>query len=280
MVEQTVQAISQPKRHGAVVQRMKKYAKFLLAMGVLSLLLIPQAQAISTGTYKLLNHCCGNANPPPYGLRLDELLGPPNNYDYTFDFEAPGSNMELQWDGNNIYILGTAVGGPVSGGNYAGPTSLWNINFVYTTGITQPGTDGGPLNDLIVKADNQNFGFLTNGTDTFYLEDQSKNPGTTNDLAFQFGDAGGGGHRGESLAGWGWLNYGSQNCRTEVCTHVYASDWLFAAEFESSETTVPEPTTLALFSTGLAGLGLLEIPKEPFSKIKVHTSYRYNLLSF
>ena len=42
-------------------------------------------------TYELENHIDGSADPPPYGLRLDGLLG---SGKYTFDFEYDDFTLE------------------------------------------------------------------------------------------------------------------------------------------------------------------------------------------
>ncbi|MCB0483241.1 MAG: PEP-CTERM sorting domain-containing protein, partial [Flavobacteriales bacterium] len=196
------------------------------------------------------NHPDGGIAPPLYGFRLDGLLGDPAK-EYTFDFDHSGSNMTLTWDGSKIVIDGTAFGGEDIGGGYkAGTTDLWNIHFEYKIGISQSANGG--LIDLVVHADNQNFGTISSSFGSWELEDQSNNNQNTG-LAFQLGDEDGGGHRGFSgISGWGWVNHGA-NCISGRCDHIYSSDWLFTAE----KNQVPLPATIWLFGIGLLGLTVL-----------------------
>lgn len=227
---------------------MKNKISLITTLALIGCLIVPQAQAITVGTYLLHNHPDGGIAPPLYGFRLDGLLGDASK-EYTFDFDHIGSNMTLNWDGSKIVIDGTAFGGEDGGLTYvAGTTAIWDIHFEYSIGISQPGSDGG-LKDLFVMSDNQNFGTISSSFGSWELEDQSNNSG----LAFQFGDENGGGHRGFSgISGWGWVNHGS-DCIAGDCSHIYASDWLFTAE----SVAIPVPTPIWLLSIGLFGMAVL-----------------------
>lgn len=224
--------------------------KYLLATVVaLTLMNSANAVGISPGVYSLSNHPDGTALPPPYGLRLDGLLTGDTNEIYTFDFDDPQSSMFLDYDGAELHIYGSALGGQDAGGGgyIAGTVAVWDIDFTYTVGVSQPGSDGG-LSDVFVNADNSNFGTISSSLGAFELEDQSDN-GNSTGLAFRFGDEGGGGHRGfNGISGWGWLNHGS-DCIAGSCSHIYDSDWLFTA------TLVPVPAAVWLFGSALGLLG-------------------------
>jgi hypothetical protein len=68
-------------------------AIFFLAAGFASATHIP----FETGTYVLGNHPDGNAAPPHYGLRIDNLFGGVDPF--TFDFECVGCDVKLVYDG-------------------------------------------------------------------------------------------------------------------------------------------------------------------------------------
>ncbi len=209
-----------------------------------------QTSAIAIGTYSMHNHPDGSEAPPLYGLRLDGLRTGDTNEEYTFDFDNALSNMTLTWDGSSIVIDGQAFGGEddgtTPGGAYvAGTTAVWDIYFEYNMGISSVANGG--EDDLLVNADNMNFGTLSSSLGSFSLEDQSDDDLVTG-LSFQLGDKGGAGHRGfDGISGWGWLNHG-QDCNRVDCTHIYASDWLFTV------TPVPVPAAVWLFGSGLIGL--------------------------
>ncbi len=198
-----------------------------------------QADVISTtGTYQLLNHPDGGARPPLYGLRLDELYDVTGGHDiFTFDFEAPGANMVMDYDGTSLHIHGTVFGGLNAGDGYAAThVGLWGVDFTYGLVGTAPGDD----DKIVTTPDFTNTGSITNlaTQDTIPLWDYSGMHNYTFRLGDEDGDAG---HRGfPGISGWGWMNHGTQN------VHVGASDWLFTA--------VPEPSTalLALLGAGAA----------------------------
>ncbi|MFG0328551.1 MAG: hypothetical protein ACF8PN_01520 [Phycisphaerales bacterium] len=196
------------------------------------------ADIIDPGVYFLENHPDGNANPPAYGLRLDELQDVTAGHDvFTFDFEADDSDMRMSWDGTSLRIFGVAFGGLDIGGSYdPNHSGLWAIDFTYSEVVTAPGDD-----DLIVVTpDGTNTGTIqfVDGGDVIPLWDFSGHHGFTFRLGDENDDEG---HRGfDGLSGWGWLNHTVQN------QHVYASDWLFTVGDE-----VPAPGPLALLTAGL-----------------------------
>ena len=214
---------------------------------ILALLLIPlTASAVSIGTYTLGNHPNAAQNPPPYGMRLDGLLG--HNI-YTFDFEHASSNMQLTYDGSNVHIFGTAFGGSDTGTGYApGSTATWNLDFTYSTGVTQPGGEGG-LNDIVVDDSNghhANFGTVNSGLGNFDLRSHGNGSET-----FTLGDEDGSGHRSfAGISGWGWLDFSTDGGTTWDGGKA-AND---TADFIFTAAPVPVPAAVWLFASGLLGL--------------------------
>ncbi len=206
-----------------------------------------QAAFISQGTYQLHNHPDGNARPPLYGAKLNELYNPTNDLDvFTFDFDAPGKAMYLDYNGSSIHIYGTALGGRDIGTTYANDQFLgtYTFNFTYAWGVgLAPGDD-----DLLVDlpTNKYNYGSLVTPLgdvvslrDGHYSGDQPD---------FRFGDEDNdAGHRGfAGLSGWGWLFVKFPGGEY---TYTQDSDWLFTA------TLVPTPGAGALVgAVGLLGL--------------------------
>lgn len=196
---------------------------------------------IETGLYQLHNHPDGTVNPPPYGLRLDELFDiTPDHDDFTMDFDDPSSNVQMTYDGMTIHIFGTAFGGRDIGAVYAAEptTGLYTFDFTYTVGVgLVPGDD-----DLYVAAPSgSNFGFIQPPVGpAISLTDTS-----VGGFTFRFGDEDDDlGHRGfPGLSGWGWLTH-----HHESQGHIVNSDWIFTAEL------VPTPGATMLGLVGLVGL--------------------------
>lgn len=174
------------------------------------------------GTYRLGNHPDGAAAGPFYGLRLDELFNvTPGSPDiFTFDFEAPGTAVYLDYDGTRICIYGRAFGGRDIGDAYDPAwTGFVDLNFCYAVVGVASGDD-----DLIVTTPNgSNSGTVTwvNTGEIIPIYDYAGDFGFT----FRFGDEDNDqGHRGfDGLSGWGWLNH------RDPGVHVPASDWIFTA---------------------------------------------------
>ena len=176
------------------------------------------AGTIFPGLYRLLDHPDGALNPPPYGLRVDDI-------GYTFSAETGGAFLTLDWDDG----AGTATISGSLWNNQLG--ELWSVDYVMT-GLTDAGA---------------NLGFTASaGSGTLF--DAGNNPFhvLTGELqggsgpVFEFlAD----GHRltgdNDSPVGRGWL-----------LPPGSTDDWLVRA------VVIPEPTTGALLALGLAGLGL------------------------
>jgi hypothetical protein len=207
-----------------------------------------QAATILPGTYQLHSHPDGNQNPPPYGLRLDGLLGN-GSTTMTFDFDAVGASVFMDFNGTSLHIYGTAFGGVDVGSTYSSDpalTSFITIDFTYSVVSPAPGDD-----DLIVTTPD----FTNTGTVT-WLDD-----GTVYDLfdysgsknyTFRLGDEDSNlGHRGfNGISGWGWVNHGIAGSDPNTLSHISASDWLFTAT-----RVIPLPAPAAMAFAGLFGIG-------------------------
>jgi hypothetical protein len=194
------------------------------------------AVTLDAGLYQLGNHPDGNAVPPPYGMKLDELVNVTGGHDtFTMNFEHASSNMTLVYDdvGETITISGLTYGGRDIGGVYAADAyqGIYTVSFLYDVNVSQtPGDD-----DIWVTANQQNFGTIT-------LPDGS----TVKDLgdigmggySFRLGDEDNDlGHRGfAGISGWGWMSVDG--------VHVADQDWLFTATY------VPEPATCTMLLAG------------------------------
>ena len=185
---------------------------------------------LDPGLYQLKNHINGNARPPAYGLRLDGLETGDSHDIYTFDFEAPGATMVMDYRVTTAHIFGTAFGGLNQGNDYAN-ASFWKVDFIYEMSPT-PNSDG----YLFSINDPGNVGTISTGGETFGLSAYGGPP------AFFIGE----GHRTspDIISGWGWLNHSGSR------RHVYSSDWLFEVG-----APIPEPTGAILFGAGLLVAG-------------------------
>lgn len=218
-----------------------------LAGGALSCAPEAQGAFIQQGTYRLHNHPDGNVRPPLYGAKLNELYNATANLDvFTFDFDAPGSAMFLDYNGSSIRIYGTSFGGRDIGTEYANDVyrGFYTFEFLYQWGVgLAPGDD-----DLMVTLPplKYNYGtLLTPLGDLVGLRDGHYN-GDQPD--FRFGDENNDlGHRGfAGLSGWGWL---FKALPGDPYTYTQDSDWIFTAEL------VPAPGTLPV-AVGAAALAL------------------------
>lgn len=197
-----------------------------------------QGAMIVPGTYELSNHPDGSSNPPPYGLRLDELYNETSGHDiFTFDFDHPSSSVFMDVTATTIHIYGSARGGRDIGAAHAMDSYLgmYTFDFVFSTGVQSvPGDD-----DVWVDTANYaNTGtIMTPLGDTIDMHDyRGSNP-----FSFRLGDEDNdAGHRGfAGISGWGWINHGP-----DKTVHFPASDWLFTA------TLVPTPGAGAMALVG------------------------------
>lgn len=227
--------------------------RILTAAGLFALTHVGAGAAVTE--YMLFNHPDGNARPPKYGLRLDELFDITSNHDvFTFDFEHASSRMRLLYDDadtpsdltdDTVRITGTVFGGLDRGSDYHPDYSgVWEVDFVYRRNIVSGGTQievgpDSPDNTGFIRS---TFGMGNN--DPIALWDEAG----SHDFSFKFNNTdnhrlGGHGISGpEWFVGWGWLNHGDPN------QHVYSSDWLFTGK------VVPEPGTIAALGVALCAM--------------------------
>ena len=206
----------------------------LLASGPASAGLLPTDVRL-----RLADHPDGNAGPPTYGLRLDELIPVTPGHDiFTFSFSHPSALVEIMVTEVSagefsIHIWGTAFGGRIVDNEYdpllSGPAE---IDFTYMLAHLADGDD-----DLIVTTPNfMNSGSIMFNGSTIDLFDRANSEGFSLRLGNEDDDQG---HRGfDGISGWGWLDHG------EAGTHFAASDWLF--------TVVPTPGPTALMAIAAA----------------------------
>lgn len=187
------------------------------------------AVVIDPGLYQLHNHPDGLAAPPDYGLRLDELFDVSASLDvFTFEFDAPGASMWMDYNGTSMHIYGTVYGGLNENGDYSHSpdyVGFWDVDFTYSIGLgLAPGDD-----DLAVLDPGGNSGTLTRSSDNYVINLTDKSNGS---YTFRLGDESDNmGHRGYAgISGWGWLMHENMGSNP-------TADFLFTA------VQVPEPHT-------------------------------------
>jgi len=239
-------------RHKTLEEKDVRLAKSMqigaIAAGALALAGTAGAANIQLGTYQLHDHPDGNAQPPAYGLRLDGLRTGAASDIFTFSFDTNGADMKLTYDGSSIHIFGTAWGGLDTGSGWVDPV-LVEIDFTYTDPSPASGDD-----DIVAGASDANVGTIvwdSGGSDeqTYHLNDFAGG----HPFAFRFGDENDDdGHRGhDGISGWGWLNHGADPLPGD---HLYSSDWLFTADFQTPITPIPLPAAAWMGLAGLAGV--------------------------
>ncbi len=216
----------------------------LLILPLLALTASANGATILPGVYQLHNHPDGNEVPPPYGLRLDEMVDATAGHDiFTFDFDHANSDMKLYYNSvlNKITIDGVVHGGRDSGGGYFNDVylGLYTVHFEYTIGVGLAAPD----DDLqVVAPGGVNFGTITGpgGAPIHSLMDKSDGNNT-----FRFGDEDNDlGHRGfNGISGWGWMMVDTR--------YTPAMDWLFTAEYIA----IPEPTSALALGLGALLIG-------------------------
>ena len=188
---------------------------------------MPSSMFLADGEYVLRNHPDGNAAPPYYGLRLDDLYGGFSTI--TFDFEHAQSDMRMTLSdgGASAVISGTTWGGVDNGGSFD-HAGLWNVSFTFSDVLSNITGD----DDLTAQGGDaeQSSGTITPLYDTAWF-----NAGEAYQLAdkeaggysFRLGNRSNDlGHRGhDGISGWGWLLHDGDG----TLDHKPTSDFLFTA---------------------------------------------------
>lgn len=210
-------------------------------------LLFASAGAVSADivNFRLHDHPRGEAVPPEYGLRLDDLFGP-SSLPVTFSFDDGGAAVSMAVDlaTKMIHITGTVYGGVDGGNSYVAP-ELFQLDMLYKFGVV-----GEPVNGWDVQS-MANTGSITRISDMRSWDLTTKLNGFGN--AFEFhpdrfrlfpGDL-----PGVSWVGRGWLDTAKDPRPTRT------RDFLFVA------TVVPLPTGTLVGGLGLALVGMTRIAR-------------------
>lgn len=215
-----------------------------------------------TGLYHLGNHPDGNAQPPTYGARIDNLFGGVSPF--TFDFECDDCGMFMEYDGSTIDIFGTAFGGHPDGiGGYDDDEfdGLFEFDVSYDMAdvvendgdgdddglqdIGRLGQTGAPIGTLE---------FLTpTGGDVLpdvtlwdLMDKQGDHPASLR-IGNEDDDSG---HRGfPGISGWGWMVF-REHGEDDFVMAGGSQDWIFTAR----RVSIPLPGSAALMLLGLAVL--------------------------
>lgn len=184
--------------------------------------------------FQLGDHPNGNQNPPPYGLRLDNMLGA-GTTTLSIGFHND-TVLSVYDDGGvlSINITGTLYGGVVDGlGGYVSAAS-YAVDFNYSIGVSASG-GGWVVNGF----DPMNGGTLTNLDTNDVVSMYAK--GTPETFLFLPDD-----HRLDTDAN-DWVGRGWITDQVDGSDPLGGTrDWLFTA------TPIPAPSAFALL--GLGGL--------------------------
>lgn len=192
------------------------------------------AGGLTIAEYQLSDHPAGGENPPPYGLRLDGILGAgihtlsiDHHNDTVLTVTDNGGNLEIN-------ISGTLFGGEVDGlGGYVSAAS-YAVDFNYVMNVADVG-NGWDVNGF----DASNGGTVTNLDTNVVTELYGMN--NPAGLVFAFlAD----GHRldgdNTTWVGRGWIT--DQSDGTDPAAGI--KDWLFKGEL------IPAPSSFALLGLG------------------------------
>ncbi len=206
------------------------------------------AHAVSM-QFLLSDHPDGDQNPPPYGLRMDNLFSGAAGVT-TFSFDSYGDTILTVDDSGGpltINIHGTVYGGVASGGNAGYGLGAYTLDFNFTLNVSPsgsgwivgPGSGGVNGGTLTALAGNANF---TAGTVFSFYENTS--PAQT--FLFLQDD-----HRltGHPQAGQNyWVGRGWNTTNSSGSPTGDTMDFLFLGH------VIPLPTPAALALAGMATL--------------------------
>lgn len=212
------------------------------------------ASAATISQFALSDHPDGNQNPPPYGLRMDNLFGAaPGVTTFSFDHFAD-TVLTATDNGSSIHINinGTIWGGVTHGVNtgYAMGAYTLDFNFVAnvnasgTGWIVSPGSLGANNGTLTVLAGNAN---LATGSVINFFENTS--PAQT--FLFLQDEHRLAGHPQAGLGFWVGRGWNTTNANGSPTGHTM--DVLFLGEAIASQ-IIPLPTAGLLGGAGLFAL--------------------------
>ncbi|MEZ6241886.1 MAG: hypothetical protein R3B57_02485 [Phycisphaerales bacterium] len=197
------------------------------------------ANADVVAQFQMHDHPDGDVNPPPYGLRVDNLFDAGRINTFSIDHFGD-SIITINDDGGNlsIHMEGTLYGGR-DGGEMPVTPEAYTYAFDFIEGVEA--YNGGWR---VVGTPDANGGFLDQVNGDFYATFGAK--ADDNGISFIFAPDG---HRlpgdDSSWVGRGWV------MADGVQRTGYTQDWLFTAD------VVPAPGTLALALGG----GVLTMPR-------------------
>lgn len=231
-------------------------AAVAIGAGLVGAVTLPSsAGTVTTTTFRLFDHPDGNINPPPYGLRYDNLfqaVGGPTGAT-SFSFQENGAYMRLivtedQMAGTTtLRLVGKVYGGKDDGATVGFGEGLYSLDFTYRVNVAASGTGwevtgADAMNNGSLVSDGNadvaagmTFGFSDKGDGKgksfYFLQDEHRLSGHP-----QFGQGFWVGR------GWHMPNDGRGSAGTQ--------DFLFIG------TLIPLPTAGFLGCAGLLGLAL------------------------
>jgi len=265
--------------------KIKNIIAGLATAGLLAFGTAPAQAANIVQQWDLFNHYDGNANPPPYGLRLDNIFGASGIWTFSFEdvdndgiadaaigdpFTNNSTVTMTLFDDNSLNINGNVFGGKTSGSGYSAG-GLWNLDFTYNnvTVVGDASTDFVPVQ---VDAGSDGLGTLTAlenvGTIVSageFLDLQGKTGNPTPGYAFAYVPGTDPGARcnlsssaddaicDDRSVGEGWLKVRENGIGS--FRDPGTADFLFTGQ----ATAVPLPASIAFMIAGLAGIGALRL---------------------
>ncbi|TVQ32265.1 MAG: hypothetical protein EA376_06350 [Phycisphaeraceae bacterium] len=223
------------------------------ALGVACVAVAVGASAASAAThiFRLSDHPDGNAAPPTYGLRLDNMFsahgaGPSGITTFSFvDVLLTVNDETAMGGGIDINISGLIYGGVDTGASYGFGEGFYTVDFNYIMGV-QPDGDGWKTNP--VSATNSGVVTALGNADVAAGEQFFFYEKVSGGMSMRFVPDG---HRlsgdNSTWVGRGWHTYDPQG----GAAGGGSQDWLFVGHL------VPAPAPFALCAAGLTGVMIL-----------------------
>lgn len=195
------------------------------------------AGGLVIGQYALSDHPDANENPPPYGLRADNIVGAGTA---TLSLDHFSDTLLTVYDDNgdlSINIQGTLWGGSVSGGSYIS-AEAYTVDMTYTVAVEA--LFGGWR---VTGFSDMNAGTITRVSDNFSWDIYAGTEPSNNSFIFRpdgyrlDGDD-------STWVGRGWIT--DQSDGTDPLGG--ARDWIFTA------TEIPAPSTGLIALTGVLAM--------------------------